>query len=731
VAESVAEPAPALARARPTAPDGRGAAAYAAATARRIEGCPNRLPAPARAGRPPLLFPPEEAPHEVGHEPADRPDRLAIPMIGVPMLLDRHIEASRAAAAAAAVRRAHDMPFGAAVRPDGTTRFRLWAPAEERVRLALEGGADEAPLAMAPAGDGWHELVTDRAAPGARYRFELGDGARVPDPASRHQPEDVHGPSEVVDPRAYAWADGGWRGRPWHEAVLYELHVGTFTPEGTFRAAIGRLDHLAGLGVTAIELMPVADFPGRRNWGYDGVLLYAPDSAYGRPEDLKALVDAAHARGLMVFLDVVYNHFGPDGNYFSDYAPLFTDRHRTPWGAAIDYDGARSGPVREFMVHNALYWLEEFHFDGLRLDAVHAIVDDGPRHLLAELAERVRSRLGPTGRRVHLVLENDANQARWLARDPEGRARWYEAQWADDLHHGLHVAATGESAGYYADYHGDLGRLGRALAEGFAYQGDPSAFKGGEPRGEPSGHLPPTAFVGFLQNHDQVGNRAFGDRIAALAPAEAVRAVAALYLLSPAVPMLFMGEEWGSDQPFPFFCDFGPELAEAVRKGRREEFAGFPEFGDPASRERIPDPTAPGTFEGARLDWAAPGREPHAGWLGWYREVLRARRERIVPLVPDIAGGAGSYEVLGPAVLRVSWRLPGGRALTVRANLSAEPAGGEGLRVPEGEVVWREGGGGEGGVAPSARLGPWEVVWWLAGPGALDRPAERAVVEAG
>jgi malto-oligosyltrehalose trehalohydrolase len=602
----------------------------------------------------------------------------------------------------------------------------VWAPRAESVAVRVE----DREHVLADEGFGVRAAEVD-ALPGEDYAFVV-DGHELPDPATRWQPHGLRGRSRILDTGAFEWHDQGWRTPALEELVVYELHVGTFTREGTFDAAIPHLPALRELGITAIELMPVAEFPGRHGWGYDGVYLSAAHSAYGGPLGLQRLVDAAHQAGLAVILDVVYNHVGASGaQALEAFGPYFTGKHSTFWGKAMNYDDEDCDPVREWVLQSAEQWILDFHLDGLRLDAVHAIVDDGPRHLLAELAERVRSRLGPTGRRVHLVLENDANQARWLARDPEGRARWYEAQWADDLHHGLHVAATGESAGYYADYHGDLGRLGRALAEGFAYQGDPSAFKGGEPRGEPSGHLPPTAFVGFLQNHDQVGNRAFGDRIAALAPAEAVRAVAALYLLSPAVPMLFMGEEWGSDQPFPFFCDFGPELAEAVRKGRREEFARFPEFSDPASRERIPDPTAPGTFEGARLDWAAPGREPHAGWLGWYREVLRARRERIVPLVPSIAGGAGSYEVLGPAVLRVSWRLPGGRALTVRANLSAEPAGGEGLRAPEGEVVWREGGGGEGGAAPSGGLGPWEVVWWLAGPGALDRPAERTGAEAG
>lgn len=476
--------------------------------------------------------------------------------------------------------RVHTMPFGAQVYPDGSVCFRLWAPGQERIALVLEGDAIKLP--MTPLADGWHERVIDRVAPGRRYRFELADGLRVPDPALRHQPEDVHGPNEVIDPRAYRWSDGAWRGLPWTEAVVYELHVGSFTPEGTFRALIEKLDHLVELGVTAIELMPIADFPGARNWGYGGVLPFAPDASYGRPEDLKALVDAAHAKGLMVFLDVVYNRFGPEGNYLPVYAPpFFTDRHKTPWGDAVNFDGASSRPVREFVIHNALYWIEEFHLDGLRLDAVHAIIDDSPKHILEELAERVRALADE--RRIHLILENEENEARRLEREFSGHARWYTAQWNDDVHHFLHTAATGENAGYYGDYQGEVDKLGRALTEGFAFQGEMMEYRD-EPRGEPSGHLPPTAFVAFIQNHDQVGNRAFGERITATAPAEAVRAIAAVYLLSPQIPMLFMGEEWAAAQPFPFFCDFDEELAAAVREGRREEFARFPEFQDPKAR---------------------------------------------------------------------------------------------------------------------------------------------------
>ncbi|HVL35964.1 MAG TPA: malto-oligosyltrehalose trehalohydrolase, partial [Burkholderiales bacterium] len=417
------------------------------------------------------------------------------------------------------------MPFGAELTGAGV-RFRIWAPQARSVDVSMNGEH----LPMQRREDGFFEL-TARAAAGTRYRYRIDGGAEVPDPASRFQPQDADGPSEIVDPAAFAWADGGWRGRPWREAVIYELHVGAFASQGRYGAVADKLAHLKALGVTALELMPLADFAGRRNWGYDGVLPYAPDSRYGRPEDLKALVQAAHKAGLMVFLDVVYNHFGPKGNYLHTYAPqFFTDKHKTPWGAAIDY-GVPA--VRAFFLHNALYWLEEYHFDGLRFDAVHAIVDDSPRHILEEIAATVRERL--PGRHVHLVLENDANQARFLG---EGR---YDAQWNDDSHHAYHVLATGESDGYYGAYaEAPAKHLARCLAEGFAYQGEVSPFSG-EPRGEPSAHLPPERFVDFMQNHDQIGNRAHGERLASLADEKALKALSAILLLAPSPPLLFMG----------------------------------------------------------------------------------------------------------------------------------------------------------------------------------------------
>jgi malto-oligosyltrehalose trehalohydrolase len=610
------------------------------------------------------------------------------------------------------------MPFGATVRADRPTRFRLWAPAARRVELRLlAGDTVRLSAAMWQTGDGWYAFETDAAPVGSLYRFVIDGELAVPDPASRFQPRDVHGPSEVIDPAAFEWSDADWRGRPWHETVLYELHLGTFSPAGTYDGAAERLPHLAELGVTAIELMPLAEAPGTRNWGYDGVLLYAPEHRYGRPEDLKRFVAAAHAAGLMVFVDVVYNHFGPEGNYLHRYAPqFFTERHATPWGAAIDFEGTRSRVVRDFFIHNALYWIEEFHVDGLRLDAVHAIHDATRPDILTELAQAVRRAL-PPDRQVHLVLENDDNAARYLARERDGRPRFYAAQWNDDIHHALHRLVTGEEHGYYADYDGPAERLGRALAEGFAYQGEASPHRGGRRRGEPSADLPPVAFVSFLQNHDQVGNRALGERIGALAPREAVRAAAAIVLLAPAPPLLFMGEEWGAPEPFPFFCDFAGELGEAVREGRRREFARFPGFADPAARARIPDPLAPATFEAAKLDWSRLALPEHRDWLDFYRALLALRRREIMPRLADLRGGSGERRLHVDGALEVRWRLGGGAILHAVISLAGHAVDGRGIE-PRGHLLYA--------TAPdaAASLGrgdvpPWFVAFFL------DAPEER------
>jgi malto-oligosyltrehalose trehalohydrolase len=599
------------------------------------------------------------------------------------------------------VQRHHRMPFGAELSSHGV-RFRLWAPKYNRISLKFEELGTVHPMTAVE--DGWYEFQTADARPGTRYRFILPNGLEVPDPASRFQPEDVHGPSEVIEPDAYRWTDGAWDGRAWEECVIYELHVGAFTPEGTFRAAIDRLVELRELGITAIELMPIADFPGRRNWGYDGVLLFAPDSSYGRPEDFKALVDAAHCRGIAIILDVVYNHFGPDGNYLPLYSHIFTESHHTPWGAAVNYDAENSDAVRELIVNNAIYWIREFNLDGLRLDAVHAIIDESPKHLLEELAIAVREAAGT--RPVHLILENEENQASRLARGKSQQPIQFTAQWNDDVHHVLHTAASGESVGYYGDYAGNTQKLGRALAEGFAFQGELMPYRG-RPRGERSAGLPPTAFVSFIQNHDQVGNRAFGDRITAFAPPEAVRAIAAVYLLAPAIPMMFMGEEWGAAQPFPFFCDFGPELADAVRNGRRAEFAKFPEFQDPKKREQIPDPTAVETFLSAKLCWEDARHGSHAQWRDWYRRVLAVRHTEIVPRLAGTSPNSGRYELLDELAVRVRWSLAGTSELVLTANLKATPVAG--IELPQGRVLWWEGAAENGG------LGPWNVVWTLPG----------------
>lgn len=594
--------------------------------------------------------------------------------------------------------RAHAMPFGATL-AEGGVRFRLWAPSARRVDLLL---LDAEALAMQPLAGGWYEATIAQADARTRYAYRIDGRLIVPDPASRCNPDGVHGPSLVTDPRAFDWPDANWRGRPWHEAVIYELHVGSFTPQGTFAAAIERLDDLVALGVTAIELMPVAAFPGRRNWGYDGVLPFAPAAIYGTPDELKALVAAAHARGLMVLLDVVYNHFGPDGNYLHAYAqPFFDcDRH-TPWGAAIDF-GVET--VRAFFVHNALYWLEEFHCDGLRLDAVHAIEDARRPDIVEEIARAIRSGPGRE-RQVHLILENDRNEVRYLARDADRRPLLATAQWNDDLHHAAHVLATAETDGYYVDYADDpLADFGRALAEGFVYQGEPSGFRGGRPRGEPSAHLPPAAFVNFLQTHDQVGNRAYGERLVALASPERLRALAACVLLAPAPPLLFMGEEWGASTPFLFFCDFGAELAQAVRNGRRAEFGRMAAFADPAARERIPDPNAIETFAASRLDWSERERAPHAQWLAFHRELLALRRQRIVPLLAQ--AGAGRFEIAAPGLLHVAWPL-GGARLHLHAYLPAdEEAAAVAAPPPAGEVIHSTAHG-------DGKLAPWTVRWSL------------------
>lgn len=611
------------------------------------------------------------------------------------------------------MQRCHPMPFGAEVLDDGRVQFRFWAPGATRVDLCLEERPGETMLPMSARPKGWFGLTTDRAGPGSRYRYCIDGGQRVPDPASRFQPEDVHGPSEVVDPRSWQWTDSHWQGRPWEGAVIYELHVGTFSPEGSFAAVAQRLDYLADLGATAIELMPIADFPGARNWGYDGVLPFSPDSSYGRPEDLKALVQAAHGKGLMVFLDVVYNHFGPDGNYLHLYAPqFFTESHHTPWGAAINFDGPGSETVRQFFIHNALYWLEEFHLDGLRLDAVNTIVDDSSPDILEELASAVHRGPG-SSRQVHLVLENDNNATRYLDRDNNGYPRQYTAQWNDDIHHALHNLLTGESDGCYADFKDrPVWYLGRCLAEGFGYQGEPSGYRHGAKRGEPSRTLASTAFVSFLQNHDQAGNRPFGERIDSLSDPSSLRAVMTLLLLAPAPPLLFMGEEFAARQPFCFFCDFGPELAAAVSAGRRRGFARFKGFADLIERRSPPEPNAPDTFRRCKLEWDSLSETRHAEWLEFYRGLLKLRHREIVPRLAGMRGTAGEHRQLGERGLRVEWRLGEESRLTLLANLGERPLPIGAAELPIGAPLHAYPSGWEFDSATGS-MPPWSVAWFL------------------
>lgn len=582
--------------------------------------------------------------------------------------------------------------FGPRLESSGVT-FRLWAPNAKRVALLTSESSE-----MNKGQGGWFELQIESARAGTHYQFRIDDELTVPDPASQFQPRDVQGPSEVIA-HDFTWRCEQWKGRPWSETVILEIHVGSFTSVGTFTGVIERLDDIAATGITAIELMPVADFSGRWNWGYDGVLLFAPDSSYGRPEDLKALIDAAHERGLMVFLDVVYNHFGPEGNYLPRLAPsFFTSHHHTPWGDAIDY---RVEEVRVFAVENALHWLEHYRFDGLRLDAVHAITEPGEPSVLQEISRAAGALATATGRLIHIVLENDDNKASLLDPWSETPSARYRAQWNDDYHHAWHVLLSGETGGYYSDYANQPLRLiARSLCHGFIYQGEPSPHRRGEPRGEPSHHLPPLAFVNFLQNHDQIGNRAYGDRLSALASSESLEAALAVTLLAPAIPLLFMGDEWGSKQPFPFFCDFTGDLADAVRRGRRTEFEA--QFANLSDADQPLDPLSEATFQSAVLDWSERNREPYASRLALVRKLFAARKRFIMPLLPHLAPGqAGPCE---QGALHVFWPTGGDQALHLVTNLDAYEATIPKLPGPT-QMIW--------GDALPDRLPAWSAFWFM------------------
>jgi maltooligosyltrehalose trehalohydrolase len=539
---------------------------------------------------------------------------------------------------------------GASLGPGGAC-FSVWAPSRRTV--AVRAGGGDHPLSAA--GDGWFEGDVRGLGDGAPYALVLdGDQVRA-DPAALRQPEGVHGRSALFDPRRHAWADRGWLGLPLEALVFYEVHVGTFTPDGTLDAAAERLPDLVDLGVTCVELMPVQPFPGTRNWGYDGVAPRAVHEGYGGPAALQRFVDRAHALGLGVCLDVVYNHLGPEGNYLPQLGAYFTDRHRSVWGDGLDYDGPGAAPVRRLMVGAAVQWVRDFHVDALRLDATHAIQDDGPRHLVAELCAAVREVARAAGRRVHVIAEDERNDRRVVDPPPAG---WgCDAVWSDDLHHAVHALLTGERDRFLADF-GGTGELRRALAEGWAWQGEVTRSKGA-PRGTDPRGLPPSRFVTCLQNHDQVGNRALGERIASLVPWDALYPAAALVLLGSGTPLLFMGEEYGETRPFQYFTSHGdPALARAVAEGRRGEFI--------THAAEVPDPQAPATFESSRPSHRRDGR--HAHLREHYRRLLALRRKHLT----EIAARFPEVEVDGTAL---TLRREG---LVVRANLGPAPAGGLG-----------------------------------------------------
>ena len=506
----------------------------------------------------------------------------------------------------------------------GRIHFRVWAQTSGTVEVVSWG--DERPrpsLELKPALDGTFAGASTDFRPGDQYGYRLDGEGPYPDPASRCQPQGVHGPSQIVDPGCFAWSDSSWPGLPRDDLIIYELHVGTFSSDGTFAGAANHLPDLARLGVTAIELMPVADFPGRRNWGYDGVDLFAPARCYGTPDDLRRLVDRAHALGIAVLLDVVYNHFGPDGSYLSRFSPAYlSDRHRTPWGPAVNLDGPGSEMVRAFFIENALHWIHEYHLDGLRMDATHAMADDGPRHFLAELSARVREHA--PGRPIHLIAEDHRNLAEMLR--PESDGGWgLDGVWSDDFHHQLRRLLTGDDDGVYRDFAGTIPDLVTTLNRGWLFTGQYSIHRG-KPRGTAPAGLPLRRFVFCIQNHDRIGNRAFGERLNHQVDASTFRAASTLLLLSPETPLLFMGQEWAASSPFLFFSDHEPELGQKVREGRLREFRSYRAFQEPHALDLIPDPQDEATFRSSHLDWSERDREPHASTLRMYRALLGLRR---------------------------------------------------------------------------------------------------------
>lgn len=596
---------------------------------------------------------------------------------------------------------------GSFVTPQGVV-FNLWAPSAQSVQL-LERG--QPPRRMPKDDDGWYQALSTTAHVGTRYQFRINGDLVVPDPASRFQPDDVGDPSEVVD--TVALRDPvRFVGRPWPEAVIYELHVGTFSPEGTYAGVEKKLSYLKELGITAIELMPLNDVPGRRSWGYDGVLLNAPNAQYGRPEDLKRLLRAARQHNIMVYLDVVYNHFGPHLNYLHSYAaPFFTDRHTTGWGPAVNLEGDHGAFVRQFLIDNALMWIRDYGFDGLRFDAVHALKDDSEKHFLNELAETIRTRL--VGRQVHLMLENEANQPHLLERKGK-RVPLYNAQWGDDFHNALHVLLTGEKEGYYRAFADQpLDHLARSLAESFAYQGEVFPLHN-KPRGAKSTHLPPDATIFSAQNHDQVGNRALGGRLSTLLSAEKLRQTMALVLLNPHIPMLFMGEEAATETPFLFFCDWQGAAAQLTRDGRRREFAEFSAFSTPEMRDKIPDPTDEHTFLSSKLNWDTIEHAPRSReFRALTHELLTLRQRHVVPLIKEGFTRAKA-ELFGRARgskegLNVIWHTEFESSLQIVTSFADTP-----LPMPkiDGNVIWNS---ERGPLAKSLR--PHQIVVAVDPPG--------------
>ncbi|WP_437877959.1 malto-oligosyltrehalose trehalohydrolase [Sorangium sp. So ce513] len=528
-------------------------------------------------------------------------------------------------------------------------RFRVWAPDHERIEIVTYGEDGQeitGALPATPTGGGYFEATAPGLGAGALYKVRIDGEGPFPDPYSRAQPFGVHGPSAVDDP-SFAWTDAGWKGVALEDLVLYEVHVGTATPEGTFDALIPRLAELRELGITALELMPVASFPGERGWGYDGVDLFAPSAAYGGPAGLRRLVDAAHAAGLGVILDCVYNHFGPDGNYLRAYSRrYFTERHKTPWGDAVNYDGEGAEQVRALAISNAEMWIRDFHIDGLRLDATHAILDDTEPHILREIAERARAAGG--GRRVVVIAEDSMNDARLVTPVALG-GHGLDGVWADDFHHELRVCFAGDRDGYFEDHEGTAESIAATIRKGWLYEGQVSKHAG-KPRGTPAEPVPPPRFVHCIQNHDQIGNRALGDRLGETVTQAAFRTMSALLLITPYTPLLFMGQEWNARTPFQYFTDHNAELGRLVTEGRRREFQYFSSF----SGAEVPDPQDPRTFQRSKLDWSERQRPEHAGVLAWYRELLGLRAAH--PALRRRGRGDFSVEAIGPDAIRIERR---------------------------------------------------------------------------